>query len=88
MTLFIPAHIVWQDVPGDLALFDTETGNYYALNGSAADIWREIAAGADADTAAARLAEAYGARQSDVRADVADFVADALDKGVLVAAPA
>lgn len=88
MTLSISAHIVWQDVPGDLALFDTKTGSYYALNGSAADIWREIAAGADEDTAADRLAEAYGAPRSEVRSDIAEFVADALDRGMLVTAPA
>lgn len=88
MTLIIPAHIVWQNVPGDLALFDTETGSYYALNGSAAAIWREIAGGADAETAASRLAERYNAPRPEVSADVAAFVADALAKGLLVREPA
>ena len=43
MTYRIPDHIVWQDVPGELALFDARDQTYSALNGSAAAIWREVA---------------------------------------------
>lgn len=88
MTLTIPTHIIWQDVPGDLAVFDAQTETYHALNGSAAVIWREIASGADPATAADRLAEHYDAPPAKVAADVAAFVTDALAKGLLVRAPA
>jgi len=87
MTLTIPAHIFWQDVPGELAVFDSENESYHALNGSAAAIWREIAGGADEATAAARLAETYGAPRVEIDEDVAAFVADALAKGLLVREP-
>lgn len=88
MPVIIPDHIVWQDVPGDLALFDSETGIYHALNGSAAAIWREIAAGADSETAVDRLSEKFGAPRAEIATDVAAFVADALAKGILMHQPA
>ena len=88
MTVTTAPHIVWQDVPGDLALFDLNSGTYHALNGSAAAIWREIAAGADADGVIDRLAERYGAARADIAADVAAFIADALARGLLIQAAA
>lgn len=88
MTLAIPDHIVWQNVVGDLVVFDAQEGTYHALNGSAAAIWREISAGKGEGTIAAALAEACGAALADVTRDVGAFVADAVAKGLLVRTPA
>lgn len=88
MTFHIPDHIVWQDVPGELALFDARDQTYSALNGSAAAIWREVARGADQDTIAATLAARYDVPADAMSADVAAFIADALAKGLLVAGAA
>ena len=85
MIVRIPDHIVWQDVPGELALFDARDQTYSALNGSAAAIWREIARGADEQAIVDTLAAAYGAPHAAITSDVAEFIADALAKGLLVA---
>lgn len=87
MTLRIPDHIVWQDVPGDLALFDTQRGVYHALNGSAAAIWRVLAAGIDPATIAHRLAEQHAAPLEAIASDVAAFLADARANALLVDQP-
>ena len=84
----IPSEIVWQDVPGELALFDARSETYSALNGSAAAIWREIASGADVDTIVDRLATAYDVPPAAMADDVAAFVTDALAKGLLAPAAA
>ena len=77
---------MWQDVPGELALFDARTETYSALNGSAAAIWREIASGADVETMVDRLARAHDVPVAVMADDVAAFVADALAKGLLAPA--
>ena len=83
MNFHIPPHIIWQDVPGELALFDAHNQTYSALNGSAAAIWREIGRGSGQAEIVSALASAYGAPREELAADVAAFIADALDKGLL-----
>lgn len=88
MTYLIPEHIVWQDVPGELALFDARDQTYSALNGSAAAIWREVARGADIDAIVRTLAAQYDVPDQAIAADVTDFLTDAITRGLLVAGAA
>ena len=85
-TLTIPAHIVWNNFEGELALFDTRDGTYHALNRSAASIWRAIAAGHQPAEIVDIVAEGAGAPRELVERDVRDFIAGACAKGLLVAA--
>ena len=84
MTYLIPEHIVWQDVPGELALFDARDQTYSALNGRAAAIWREVARGGDADTIVRTLAERYDVPDHAIAPDVTAFLTDAITRGLLV----
>jgi hypothetical protein len=88
MTYRIPDHIVWQDVPGELALFDARDQTYSALNGSAAAIWREVARGVDQDTIVRTLAAQYDLPDHAIAADVTAFLTDAVGRGLLVAGAA
>ncbi len=83
MTLSIPDHVSWQNVPGELALFDLRDGCYHALNGTAAEIWRAIAAGQDAPDIIAGLRARHDAPAGEIEQAVADFIATARDKGLL-----
>ncbi|MEG3146960.1 PqqD family protein [Sphingomonas sp. RT2P30] len=83
MTLTIPDHVSWQNVPGELALFDVRDGRYHVLNGTAADIWRGIASGGDVSAIVATLSARHGVSEGEVAAAVADFIATARDKGIL-----
>ena len=83
MTLSISDHISWQNVPGELALFDVRDGRYHALNDTAADIWRAIAAGHDVPAIIADLRTRYDAPADGIERAVDDFIAMARDKGRL-----
>jgi hypothetical protein len=84
LMLKIAPYISWTPVEGELALFDVRDGSYHALNVSAAEIWRGLAAGTAPDELAATIAAAYRAPEDEVARSVGDFVADALAKGLLV----
>lgn len=84
--LFIPDHIVWQDVPGELALFDAHAGTYHALNASAAAIWRALAAGLSEAEATRMLAEHHMTSRHEMAEAVAAFVRDAKALGLVEAA--
>ncbi|MFA5963004.1 MAG: PqqD family protein [Sphingomonas sp.] len=83
MTLSIPDHVSWQNVPGELALFDTRDGRYHALNGTAADIWRAIAAGRDVTAIVADLRARHDVPAGEIEQAVDGFIAAAREKGLL-----
>lgn len=60
------------------------TGTSFALEGTAADIWRAIAETGDPDAAADRLARAYDADRATLAGDVAAFVAELRGSELLV----
>lgn len=79
----IASHIAWNNVEGELALFDSRDGSYHALNGSGAEIWRAIAAGLDEAAIAEALAAAHDAPRALVAEDVRDFLVRARAAGLL-----
>jgi hypothetical protein len=84
----IAPSISWNPVEGELALFDARTGAYHALNPGAATIWRAIASGMNETQAIDAIAEAHDAPREIIAANVRDFIADALAKGLLQEDPA
>ncbi|MGN6819160.1 MAG: PqqD family protein [Sphingomonas sp.] len=83
---FAPAPTLsWNDVGDELTLFDTATGQYFALNGGAVAIWRELAAGRNAVEAAASLAMRFDSPRGEIMADIAAFLHAALDRDLLIA---
>ena len=83
MTLSIPDHVSWQNVPGELALFDLRDGRYHALNGTAAEIWRAIAAGQSPSEIVAGLRARHDAPNGEIERAVDAFIAAARGKGLL-----
>jgi hypothetical protein len=83
VTLSIPDHVSWQNVPGDLALFDLRDGRYHALNGTAAEIWRAIAAGQKPSEIVTALRGRHEAPDGEIERAVGEFIAAARDKGLL-----
>jgi len=84
MMLTIPTYIAWQDVDGELALFDERDERYHLLNGTAAAIWRGIAAGADRAALIDQLAAGFGVKPEAIVADVDSFIGAALTQGLLL----
>lgn len=81
--LRIAPHIAWNNVEGELALFDSRDGSYHALNGSGAAIWRAIAAGHDQPGIVEALAAQFDAPRAAIEASVVEFVAAARARGLL-----
>ncbi len=84
MTLTIPTYISWQDVDGELALFDERDNRYHLLNGTAAAIWRAIAAGMDRAMVIDRIAASFRVKPEDIVADIDAFTEAAIAQGLLV----
>ncbi|WP_066822976.1 PqqD family protein [Sphingomonas mali] len=81
--LKIAPHIAWNNVGGELALFDGRDGTYHALNESSAAIWRGIAAGLDETEIVRSLAENHNAEPAEIGRDVREFIDLARTKGLL-----
>jgi len=84
MMLTIPPYITWQDVDGELALFDERDDRYHLLNGTAAAIWRAIAAGADRTALIERIAAGFNVRPEEIAADIDAFIEAATIQGLLI----
>jgi hypothetical protein len=68
----------------EVIVIDLEHGMYYALLGTAADIWTLFTCGATVDAVAAALAPGYGASYDEVRSDVSGFTSQLEAVGLLV----
>jgi len=84
MTIRCASWVSW--VPGSnaITLFDDRDGSYHALNPSASAIWTALGEGRQPGEIGEALAVAHRAPVAAVQQDVDDFVAAALDKGLLV----
>jgi hypothetical protein len=82
--LTIPTYISWQDVDGELALFDERDDRYHLLNGTAAAIWRGIAAGLDRAMLIERIAAGFRVKPEDILADIDAFAEAAIAHGLLL----
>ena len=85
MFLSIPEYVVWQNVEGELVLFDSRDGSYHALNGTAATIWRRVAEGMTTGTICETLAATHDAPRPTIEREVDAFVEAALAKALLQA---
>ena len=81
----IPRHIVWQDVAGDLVLFNRDNESYHALNEIASSIWRSIAQSQPLAAIIDALGVEYHADAAMIACDVRQFVQEALQHGLLIA---
>jgi hypothetical protein len=79
--------VIHERLDDEVIVIDLEYGMYYALVGTAADIWTLFTGGATVDAVAAALAPGYGASYDEVRGDVSGFTAQLEAVGLLVTSP-
>lgn len=82
--LKIADHVSWNDVDGELVLFNRENGRYHALNATASLVWRSIAHGMELPAVVSELVHTCDEDRGSVVTAVQAFVAQALVAGVLV----
>ncbi len=73
--------------PGELVLLGPGTRTYLGLDEVGADIWDKLATPLTEAELVTALAEEYDAPPARIEADVAPFLADLLDDGVIEIAP-
>ena len=76
-----------QDIDGEIVIVNVETGVYYSLRGTGADVFGQLVAGASAADAARALGARYSAEPAEVEAQVQRLVGELVSEGILVAAP-
>ncbi|MEO7691237.1 MAG: PqqD family protein [Sphingomonas sp.] len=84
MMLTIPTYITWQDVDGELALFDERDDRYHVLNGTAAMIWRGVAAGMERSVLIDQIATDFQVKPGEIIADIDAFIGAATAQGLLL----
>lgn len=74
------------EMSGEIVMMGVDAGEYYALRGVAATVWRELAAPRSLGELCERVAQEYDVRPGDCRADVAAFLEQLRAKRMLRAA--
>lgn len=67
-----------------VAIFNPESGDTLFLDETATDILNALEDPCDLETLLARLCEIYDASPDDIRGDVEEFLADLIEKKVIV----
>jgi hypothetical protein len=75
--------VAWTDVDGEIVALDERAAIYLGANASAAVLWRELAAGANEEELAAKLAATYGLSADHAHRDTAAFVSQLREHGLL-----
>jgi hypothetical protein len=78
--------VIHERLDDEVIAIDLERGIYYAMVGTAADIWTSFTSPATADAVAEALAKRYRESPDTVRVDVIDFASRLENSRLLVAA--
>ena len=74
-----------RELNGEILLLDLRSSHYFGLTGTGARIWQLIEAGHAPESAAATLAREFDGDAAAIKEDVAAFVDDLVQRGLLVA---
>lgn len=78
-----PQRIVYDVIDGQVLIIRSDTGSYYSLEGSAADVWRGLMAGLDDGQIVAGLEARYAGDSENVTIDVVAFLGSLLSEGLV-----
>jgi hypothetical protein len=84
MKVKIRKDLAFRRIAGELFVVDSVRDHLHELNGSAALIWEGLAAGKNEELIAADLAGEFEVGEGEARKDLAAFVAELLEAGLLV----
>ncbi len=80
-------HVVSETIDGESIVINLESGSYYSLRATAADVWGLVAPGATAEAIAAALATRYAGTPADLVGQISAFIARLRDEGLVVESP-
>lgn len=79
--------IVHETIDGETVVINLESGSYYSLEGSGADLWSRLLAGESLIDSAAALATQHDGDAAAIGAAIADFHRELFDQGLITAQP-
>lgn len=80
-----PGGLFWRESGDDVVVLDTTTSKYVAADGSAALLWKRLAAGATREQLVSALCDHYGVAGEVAERDVSAFVEQLSERGLLEA---
>ena len=83
--LSIPPQVMSRMVGDETVLLDLASGVYFGVDGVAKRIWESIADGHNLGQAAEVIVSEYDVDEAQAQADVLEFVAELVDRGLLAA---
>jgi hypothetical protein len=75
--------VVYELFEDEIILINLANGNYYSLQGTAAEIWRMMESGLSAEAAAERLGRSYRGRPEEIRRAVETFLEETAGEGLI-----
>jgi hypothetical protein len=79
--------VVHELLDGEIIVMHLQSGNYYSLVGSGAEIWTQVIAGAPVDTILAQWDSAATADAEFIKSATHGFVQQLIDEALIVPAP-
>ena len=67
----------------EVVIINLENGNYYSLNGTGSEIWRELESGGSAEAVAAAFVARYESPETAIREGVESFLRDLEEQGLV-----
>ncbi len=75
--------IEWREVDGEIVLLDLDAATYFAVNGSGAVLWHDLARGTTRDALVRHLTERFALDSQSAERDVDAFLEDCRRNGLL-----
>ena len=79
----IQPKVVRECFEDEVVIINLESGNYYSLNGTGAEIWRELETGGFAEAVTAALVARYDASETTIRQAVESFIRQLEEQGLI-----
>ncbi len=79
----IQPKVVRECFEDEVVIINLESGNYYSLNGTGAEIWRDLETGGAAEAVTAALAARYDAPETMIRPAVESFIRQLEEQGLV-----
>jgi hypothetical protein len=83
----VPEDVIWQRVEDRVVVLELGSGEYHALNDSGSLMWMLLVDTGDVPAVLDRLRASYDADEAILRRDLAAFIAELVDNGLLATAP-
>ena len=75
----------WREIDGEVIALEARGSTYVAANGAGTLLWRALASGTTPDALADELVRVYGIDRRQAAADIAQFIAQLSEQGLLAA---